>query len=588
MALDNFETTWEDKVNVKSFIEKLKDHADLIFTYRGNNSPDELDWKPFKVPFLKEDDAITLFNEKSGEKFLENTLIKTMVQEVDYLPLAIELLAKRANKVENLEDLYREWQKKSNEFISKGGKKNDNLNLSISFSYDNTRLAETNREFLQALGYLPLGMSRQDLEAIIENAYDQIEVLKELGLCEETEQSRIWVLAPIREYLTQKTAVDYPFLEKIQNHYIELALSKGEDVGKQENGGSSIILRDEWNNIIKVIDGSLNRQKSILALSYVIDYCKFSGIYPVALYEKARSISNVNRWEDEEANCLRFLGDFEYKQSKIESSKNYNQLALSIYTRIGNIIGNAHCCFNLGSIALHKSEFEEAKTEFQKSLILYEKVNDVVGQANCLLNFGELAFREFEDLLAQNYYEKASMLFAKGKNYLGEANCLLNLGNLALFRYNNHEMANKYYNKSLLSHERIDNLTGKASCLCCLGEVAYRELKDDLANDYFGKALTLFEHGKVVMGIANCFRSLGNLAYRQNNSEKGNNFYQDAMQIYQDSNASYTIGWTYILWSNWVQEPKKREYLCKAKKVLISAKLYDCVRNWNLTDLECE
>ena len=90
------------------------------------------------------------------------------------------------------------------------------------------------------------------------------------------------------------------------------------------------------------------------------------------------------------------------------------------------------------------------------------------------------------------------------------------------------------------------------------------------------------------MGVANCFRSLGNLAFRQNNSEKGNNFYQDAMKIYQDSNASYTIGWTYCLWSDWVQEPKKIEYFCKDKKVLISAKLYDCVRNWNLTDLVCD
>lgn len=588
IALDNFETTWEDKANVEPFIEKLKDHADLIFTYRGNNSPDELDWKPFKVPFLKEYDAIELFNEKSGEKFFGNILVKTMVQEVDYLPLAIELLAKRAKKVENLENLYKEWQKKSNEFISKGGKKNDNLNLSISFSYDNTRLTETNRAFLQALGYLPLGMNRHDLESIFDDAYNQIEILKELGLCEETENLRIWVLAPIREYLIQKTTLNNTFLEEIQNYYIELAFSKGEDVGKQEYGESSIILRDEWNNIIKVIDGSLNRQKSILALSYVTDYCKFSGIYPTALFEKARSISNVNKWENEEANCLRFLGDFEYKQSKIESSKNYNQLALSIYIRIGNVIGNAHCCFNLGSIALHKSEFEIAKTEFQESLILYEKINDVVGQANCLLNFGELAFREFNDLIAQNYYENASILFAKGNNYLGEANCLFNLGNLALFRYNNYEMANKYYNKSLLSHEKIDNLTGKGSCLCCLGEVAYRELKNDLAKDYFTKALTLFKHGKVIMGVANCFRSLGNLAFRENDPDKGNNFYKDAMIIYQNSNASYTIGWTYCLWSNWVQEPKRSEYLCEAKKVLIAAKLYSCIQNWNLTNLKCE
>lgn len=589
IALDNFETTWEDKDNIELFIEKLKDHADLIFTYRGNNSPDELDWNSFKVPFLKEQDAITLFNEKSGKKFGDNTLVKTVVQEVDYLPLAIDLLAKRAKKVENLEDFYKEWQKKSNEFISKGGQKNDNLNLSISFSYDNTRLTETNRAFLQALGFLPLGMNRKDLETIIADAYDQIEILKELGLCEETEQSRIWVLAPIREYLTKKNFEDNQFLDKIQNFYLELALNKGQDVGKKEDNGSSLILRDEWNNVIKAIDSTLDTQKSIHALCNITDYCKFSGIYPTVLLEKAINIAKTNKWENEEANCLRFSGDFEFKQLKIESAKKYNLLALSLYKKINHVSGNAHCCYNLGNLAFHESKIDEASEYYQKSLILYEQVEDVVGQANCLRSFGEISYRMFKNGIAYNHYQQALILFRDRNDYLGEANCLYNLGDLALFRQSDYKMASFYYKESLELQEKVGSLTGKANCLCSLGEVAYRELgKDDIAHEYYNQALTLFEHGKIFMGVANCFRCFGNLAFRQNDSEKGNKFYQDAMTIYEDSNALYTIGWTYKLWSDWVNEPTKREYRCKAKKVLISAKLYDCIRNWNLTDLVCE
>ncbi|MEZ4902000.1 MAG: NB-ARC domain-containing protein [Spirosomataceae bacterium] len=51
IALDNFETAWQDKGKVEPFIERLKDHADLVFTYRGNASPDELDWKVLKCLF---------------------------------------------------------------------------------------------------------------------------------------------------------------------------------------------------------------------------------------------------------------------------------------------------------------------------------------------------------------------------------------------------------------------------------------------------------------------------------------------------------------------------------------------------------
>ncbi|MEZ4901999.1 MAG: hypothetical protein R2822_09695 [Spirosomataceae bacterium] len=206
-------------------------------------------------------------------------MVKTIVNEVDCLPLAVELLAKRAKKVEKLNDLYRQWQKTRNDFLSKGGDKNTNLNISISFSYENTRLSETNRAFLQALGYLPQGMNRQDLEIIFDDAYDQIEILKEVGLCEETEQARLWVLAPIREYLKPKTVPDHSLIAQIQDFYLDLSKEKGENVGLEEKQ-CPILLQTEWTNIIKVITDTLATQKGIDTLFSLTLYCQFTRFLP--------------------------------------------------------------------------------------------------------------------------------------------------------------------------------------------------------------------------------------------------------------------------------------------------------------------
>ncbi|MFN8345255.1 MAG: SIR2 family protein [Spirosomataceae bacterium] len=374
IALDNFETPWDDALHVEPFIEKLKDLADLVFTYRGNASPDDLHWKTFRVPFLNEKDAVALFDSNSEEKFVGHTLVKTLVQEVDYLPLAIELLAKRAKKVEQLPSLYTEWQRKRNDFISKGTNKGTNLNLSISFSYENKNLTDTHRAFLQALGYLPTGINRQDLEVLFEDTYDRLETLKSYGLCEETEQERLWILAPIREYLKQKPLENNPFLEKIQDFYLSMADEKGKNAGSEEN--SSPILQEEWSNIIQVITDTLDSAKSIDSLFSLTLFCQFSGFYPLDLFKEATRIAHKNQWDLEEANCLRSLGDLAFSQSENQQAFDFYQQALPLYEKIGALLGKANCLKSLGDLAFRQSENERGNGFYEQAVALYKKVND--------------------------------------------------------------------------------------------------------------------------------------------------------------------------------------------------------------------
>jgi|GEM_PF-3002766 len=543
IALDNFETAWQDKTKVESFIEKLKDYADLVFTYRGNASPDELDWKVFQVPFLNEKDAIALFNENSGEKFIGNPLVKTMVQGVDGLPLAVELLAKRAKKVEKIEDLYRQWEKTRNDFLSKGGNKNTNLNLSISFSYENTRLSDDNRAFLQALGYLPQGMNRTYLETIFDDAYDQIEILKEVGLCEETEQARLWILTPIREYLKLKTAPDHALIAQIQDFYLDLSQEQGEKAHSENQGNQ--ILQAQWANIIKVITDTLTTQKGIGTLFSLTLYCQFTGFYPTNLFKKAVEIAHQNQWETDKANCLKSLGDLAFRESENALARQYFQAALPLYEKIGALLGKANCLRSLGNLAFRESENALARQYFQVALPLYEKIGALLGKANCLRSLGDLAFLESENALARQYFQEALPLY-----------------------------------------EKIGDLLGKANCLRSLGDLAFLESENALARQYFQEALPLYEKIGDLLGKANCLSSLGDLAFRESENEKGNELYQNAILLYQKLNDHYSVGWAYYSWSFKVPD-KKKEYQCMAKKVWFGAKLDYLVKQVGLTDLDC-
>src|SRR5262249_44792104 len=95
-----------------------------------------------------------------------------------------------------------------------------------------------------------------------------------------------------------------------------------------------------------------------------------------------------------EANCLRCLGQVEFRESKNNRARELFDQALPLYQRVGAVLGEANCLRNLGQVEFRESNNDRARELFDQALPLYQRIRDVLGQANCLRNLADVEFAE--------------------------------------------------------------------------------------------------------------------------------------------------------------------------------------------------
>jgi tetratricopeptide (TPR) repeat protein len=72
------------------------------------------------------------------------------------------------------------------------------------------------------------------------------------------------------------------------------------------------------------------------------------------------------------------------RRSEHEEARRRYEEALSLYRRVGDVLGEANCMRSLGDIALRRAEHEEAWGRYQEALGLYQEIPalDSVGQTH--------------------------------------------------------------------------------------------------------------------------------------------------------------------------------------------------------------
>ncbi|THU95547.1 hypothetical protein K435DRAFT_859421 [Dendrothele bispora CBS 962.96] len=131
LVLDNFETLWyskEGRAGIQNFLEKLFNfkHVSILVTMRGLDGPGNIEWYKLGtesgIPPLSIDAARKMFFAIAGNKsdLLEKTeVIDKLVKELDYVPLAIRLIAQRA-RTSQLESLLRMWKDGKTSILKEG------------------------------------------------------------------------------------------------------------------------------------------------------------------------------------------------------------------------------------------------------------------------------------------------------------------------------------------------------------------------------------------------------------------------------------------------------------------------------------
>jgi tetratricopeptide (TPR) repeat protein len=632
LVLDNLETPWwADEEGTETFLEKFEalPSLALMASIRGQKRPLHPAWRePISLKPLTEKDAKQVFLATAGKSFARDPLLNSLLEEVERVPLAIELLAHASQPEPDLRGIWRSWQQKRTALLRRG--EGTSRLSSVEFSYElsigSRKMTPQARHLLCLLALLPDGLEREDLNALPEELepFSAARTLREVGLAHD-EGQRLRMLAPLREYVSRHHPPRASDLDALINHYVEMATRLGSRVGREGGGEASRQLADEVTNLDSMIERGLNHEDPLRAIEAARTLTGFilrSGLGSPRILAVARkaahrvgnvlgeanciwSLGNIalQRSEHEEArkrydealplfrrvgddlgeaNCIKGLGDIALRRSEHEEARKRYDEALPLFRRVGDVLGEATCIWSLGNIALRRSEHEEARKRYDEALPLFRRVGDILGEANCIKRLGDIALRRSEYEEARKRYDEALPLFRRVGSVLGEANCIRSLGDIAL-RRSEHEEARKRYDEALPLYRRVGSILGEANCIAGLGDIALARSEHEEARKRYDEALPLFRRVGSILGEANCIKGLGDIALARSEHEEARKRYDEALKLYIRIAEPYSMGMTHRKLAQITTSPAERlQHLLAARAAWASIKRDDLLQE--LTD----
>ncbi|KZP07296.1 hypothetical protein FIBSPDRAFT_675859, partial [Athelia psychrophila] len=221
LVLDNFESTWDAQGNHNAVRELLKKVASVksvsvIITMRATDPPTEIRWSWSEtIPPLSPTSAKYVFLAVHGPlpsgSNSDDEILDGLLKELDYVPLAIHLLAQVSRGFE-LAFMLKQWRGRQTQMLRlEAGMRTldrlESVDVSISLSIESLDI-KRNPGAIQLLGMLcllPDGLFRwqERLEAIektFETATPDLFLLRKFALV-YTARDKLGVLSPIRHYV---------------------------------------------------------------------------------------------------------------------------------------------------------------------------------------------------------------------------------------------------------------------------------------------------------------------------------------------------------------------------------------------------
>jgi tetratricopeptide (TPR) repeat protein len=580
LVLDNAETPWDaDPQAVEELLAQLAavPGLALVATVRGDERPAGPRWaEPIRLRPLDPAPARSAFLAVAGERHRSDPDLDPLLEAVDRLPIAIDLLAHQAEPLPGLGELWQRWQSERSAVLQRAGGRTREVNLEVSveLSLQSPRMTRGGERLASMLALLPGGLAPEDVGAVLpEESAAAAAALRRTGLA-APDVVRLRLLAPIREVLRRSRPPQPDDHQRLVAHFLELA-RLGDRVGAEGGAEAARRLETELGNLEAILAGALEAADPESAIGAVLalgKFERFTGIGSSALLDQAavaaRKAGSVllearclgaradlalarsdhdsarSRYEEAlslfrrvgdvpgEARCIESLGDIALRRSDHNGARSRYEEALPLYRRVGAVLGEANCIQGLGDIALRRSDHDGARSRYEEALPLYRRVGAVLGEANCIKGLGDIALRRSDHDSARSRYEEALPLYRRVGAVLGEANCIQGLGDIALWR-SDHDSARSRYEEALPLYRRVGDVLGEANCIQGLGDIALRRSDHDGARSRYEEALPLFRRVGSVLGEANCIKSLGDIALGRSDHDSARSCYEEALPLFR-------------------------------------------------------
>jgi tetratricopeptide (TPR) repeat protein len=462
LVFDNTETPWDgDRLRTEDLLAQLAavPKLALVASFRGEQRPLGTPWREaIRVGPLDLPAARDAFLAVAGERYRGNPDLNGLLEDVDRWALAVTLLAYQAEGEPDLGGLRRRWTEERTHLLRReeGGQRLTDLELSLELSIQGPRMTEPARRLLSLLGVLPDGIAREDLPTLLPGGSDAAAAtLRKVGLA-LPDGHRLRVLAPVREHARRRYPPQQEDLDRAVAFYINLA-SLGERVGWEQGEVAIERLAPETGNVESMILTRLQQPDPEPAIEAALSwgrFFRFTGLGSAGPLTRALDMARTSENQQQEARCLETLGDIALDRSDHDTACERYEQALSLYRKVGDLLGEAICIARLGEVALGRSDHDTARERYEQALPLFRKVGSLLGEANCIENLGNIALDRSDHDTARERYEQALPLFRKVGSLLGEANCIKSLGDIAV-KEGDQEDARRLFEESLALYRRI-------------------------------------------------------------------------------------------------------------------------------------
>lgn len=458
VILDNLETPWESSVERQSAEEVLAALAaitglTLIASFRGLAKVGGPRWYEHPLDELLPKAAIELFESIAGTWVKRDPHCSLVMSALGGIPLAIQLVARRAYGCATLAPLWQEWLRIGTAFAAdpdfEAGRLTS-LSHSIELSLQSQRMTEEAGHLLRILGALPDGVAIQDVDKLIgKSAFAARERLRNIGMSIET-SLRIQLLPPIRDHAARSRALMTEDRKIISEHYISKFVSLAYKPSLYSHGLRHIILQDEINNIyqafifslelnmtqlainsLKGFEGLwLGSTKLLMAVDLIEKFCiENSDMDGIAKCMLARGNYYSSVYEDETDTMYQYeksldnfkkSNNYEYAaivesriafrlfiRKKYESAEICLLSAIHVHQKVGSEYWEGISSLILAQIYVEWREHQKAIVLFYKSLNLFEILKEYTGWSDCILQLASAHLDQGEKSAARTLCQRA-------------------------------------------------------------------------------------------------------------------------------------------------------------------------------------
>ncbi len=583
--LDNFETPYQgaEIEAAERGLQELLGVAELwVIVAMQGEPPPAVGWDAhLRVTRLRQAEARKLFCSIAGEEFAADPDLDGLLEPLDGVARAVDLMAHQAQGHLTLARLRQRWVDEHHRLLSRGTGRSKDHSMAVTYevALSHARLSDETREVLSALAAPPIGLDHAHLHVLGPTAGDEAVTLRNLSLL-YAEGTRYRLLSPLRQYLLDERPGQQKHLVALERHYCEFAQKKGMGMGRVGGALAAASMLSELPNLEWAVREAVRRGTEVdLAVGAgggVAEFSRFAGVGGVDLLRWLSEQDSVRMMAVRWANCELSLGNILLARSDHEGARKQYEKALPLYRGVRDRLGEANCERSLGDLLLRRSDHERAQKQYEKAQSLYREVGAKVGEAACEKSLGDILLERGDHERAQKQYEKAQPLYREMGVKLGEAVCEQRLGDILLER-GDHERARKQYEKAQPLYRDVGAKLGEAACEQRLGDILLARSDHEGARKQYEKALPLYRAVGDKLGEANCEQGVGDTLYLTGDHVGGRAKWLAALTRYSEIAEPYSMANAHARLASVSEAAERREHVQEAKRLCQSIDRPDLV-----------